>query len=52
MLGPGKRNGNTVQIAKNTIVDFHYVLIDENNDELESTRNGHPSLRIIVYSRY
>jgi FKBP-type peptidyl-prolyl cis-trans isomerase SlyD len=43
MLGAGKRNDNTVQIAKNTIVDFHYVLIDENNDELESTRDGHPS---------
>ncbi len=43
MLGPGNRNGNSVQIAKNTIVDFHYVLSDENNAELESTRDGQPS---------
>ncbi len=32
-----------MQIAKNTIVDFHYVLIDEDQTELESTRDGHPS---------
>ena len=29
MLAPGNRDGRTVQVTKNTIVDFHYVLIDE-----------------------
>ena len=33
----------TVQVTKNTIVDFHYVLSDETQAELESTRDGHPS---------
>ncbi len=43
MLAPGNRDGRTVQVTKNTIVDFHYVLIDEDQAELESTRDGQPS---------
>jgi FKBP-type peptidyl-prolyl cis-trans isomerase SlyD len=43
MLGSGTRGGKTVQVTKNTVVDFHYVLVDENQAELESTRDGHPS---------
>lgn len=33
-----------MQVKRNTVVEFHYVLTDdEEQKELESTRNGHPS---------
>ncbi len=32
-----------MQVTRNTVVEFHYVLSDEEQKELESTRNGHPT---------
>lgn len=36
-----------MEITKNTVVSFHYSLYRDNGDEIESTRDGEPTLALI-----
>jgi FKBP-type peptidyl-prolyl cis-trans isomerase SlyD len=36
-----------MEITKNTVVSFHYSLFRDNGDEIESTRDGQPTLALI-----
>jgi len=36
-----------MEITKNTVVSFHYSLFRDNGDEIESTRDGEPTLALI-----